>query len=189
VEAPTPGSIILAGLMLKIGTFGMLRFMFPLLNNASFFMRPFVFCLGLYSVYYASLIAIRQIDMKKIIAYSSVAHMGFVVMGLFSITYFGMVGSLFMMISHGLVASCLFFLVGVVYDRYHTRNILYYGGLVFVMPLFTFSFFVFLLANIGFPFTSNFAGELLIFLSLISTNIFIGVLSVFSIILPPLYSI
>lgn len=189
VEAPTTGSIILAGLLLKVGTFGMLRFMFPLLNNANNDFRPVVYATALFSVYYASFIAIRQQDLKKIIAYSSVAHMGFVVAGLFSMTYFGLLGSIFTMLSHGIVASALFYLVGVVYERYKTRNVLYYGGVINFMPIFGAIFFFFMLANIGFPFTSNFIGEFLILGGVLSTNLFIGVLSVFSIVLPPVYSI
>jgi NADH-quinone oxidoreductase subunit M len=141
VEAPTAGSIVLAGLLLKVGTFGMFRFMFPFLNNIHVDFRAATYTIALFSVYYASLVAIRQQDLKKIIAYSSVAHMGFVVAGLFSMTYFGLLGSLFTMISHGVVASALFYLVGVVYERYQTRNVLYYGGLVNFMPLYAFFFF------------------------------------------------
>lgn len=113
-------------------------------------------------------------DMKKIIAYSSVAHMAFVVIGLFSLTFFGLIGSYYTMMSHGVVASALFFLVGVLYDRYGTRNLSYLGGLVVMMPLLAVSFFLFSLANIGFPFTSNFIGELLIVLGVTSKNLFIG---------------
>lgn len=189
VEAPTTGSIILAGLLLKVGTFGMLRFMFPFLNNANSDLRPAVYAVALFSVYYASFIAIRQQDLKKIIAYSSVAHMGFVVAGLFSMTYFGLLGSIFTMLSHGIVASALFYLVGVVYERYKTRNVLYYGGLINFMPLFGIVFFLFMLANIGFPFTSNFVGEFLVLGGVLSTNLLIGILLVFSIVLAPIYSI
>lgn len=133
-----------------------------------------MFVLALFSVFYASLIAIRQLDIKKIIAYSSVAHMAFVVMGLFSLTYFGLIGSYYTMMSHGLVASALFFLVGILYDRYGTRNLSYLGGLVVVMPLLTVFFFIFSLANIGFPFTSNFIGELFIILGVTTKNLFVG---------------
>lgn len=181
--------MILAGLLLKIGTFGMLRFMFPSLNSLNYSFQDFVSTVALLSVFYASLVAIRQIDVKKIIAYSSIAHMGFVVIGLFSMTYFGVLGSYFTMISHGLVASALFFLVGVAYDRYKTRNLLYFGGLFTVMPVFAFVFFVFALANIGFPFTSNFIGELFVILGVTSTNLFTGLLGLFSIVLPPVYTL
>lgn len=140
-------------------------------------------------MFYASIVAIRQLDIKKIVAYSSVAHMGFVVVGLFTLTYFGFVGAYFTMISHGIVAAALFFLVGVIYERYKTRNLLYFGGLVSLMPLYAFFFFLFTLANIGFPFTSNFIGELFVLLGVVSTNLFIGVLQVFSIILAPIYSV
>lgn len=113
--------------------------------------------------------------MKKIIAYSSVAHMAFVVMGLFSLTYFGLIGSYYTMLSHGIVASALFFLVGTLYDRYGTRNLSYLGGLVMMMPVLAFLFFMFSLANIGFPFTSNFIGELLIILGVMTKNLFVGI--------------
>jgi NADH-quinone oxidoreductase subunit M len=181
--------MILAGLLLKVGTFGMLRFMFPGLNVYNLAFSCGVFALAVFSIFYASLIAIRQLDMKKIIAYSSVAHMGFVVVGLFSLTFAGFVGSYFTMISHGIVASALFFLVGVLYERYHTRNLSYYGGLVSLMPIYGIIFFLFTLANIGFPFTSNFIGELLILLGIATTNVFVALLCLFSIVLPPLYSV
>lgn len=164
----------MAGLLLKVGTFGMLRFMMPCLNLLSLKFQSFVFLIAFAGVFYASFIAIRQLDIKKIVAYSSVAHMGFVVAGLFSLTYFGFVGSYFTMISHGIVASALFFLVGVVYDRYKTRNLLYYGGLASVMPIYGVFFFLFSLANIGFPFTSNFIGELFIIIGVVVTNLFSG---------------
>lgn len=183
------GSMILAGLLLKVGTFGMLRFMFPGLNLLNYAAQKFVFVIAIFSIFYASFIAIRQIDVKKIVAYSSVAHMGFVVLGLFSLTYFGLLGSYFTMISHGVVASALFFLVGVVYERYKSRNLLYYGGLVTVMPIYSFFFFLFVLANIAFPFTSNFIGELFILLGTVSVNLFVGIFALFSIVLPPVYSV
>lgn len=188
VEAPTAGSIILAGLLLKVGTFGLLRFLFPALNVLNFDWQPFVFTLAVFSIFYASIVALRQLDIKKIIAYSSIAHMGFVVSGLFTLTYFGLIGSYFTMLSHGIVASSLFFLVGVVYERYGTRNLLYFGGLSSAMPIYAFFFFFFVLANIGFPFTSNFIGELFILIGVLSTNLFIGLLQTFSIILAPVYS-
>ena len=189
VEAPTVGSMILAGLLLKVGTFGMLRFMFPGLNYYNLALSCGVFALAVFSIFYASLIAIRQLDMKKIIAYSSVAHMGLVIIGLFSLTFLGFVGSYFTMISHGVVASALFFLVGVLYERYHTRNLSYYGGLISLMPVYGVIFFLFILANIGFPFTSNFIGELLILVGITSCNIFVALCCLFSVVLPPIYSV
>ena len=181
--------MILAGLLLKIGTFGMLRFMFPGLNTYNYTLSGFVFGLCIFSIFYASLAAIRQIDLKKIIAYSSVAHMGFVVAGLFSLTFFGFIGSIFTMISHGIVASALFFLVGVVYSRYKTRNLLYYGGLANLMPVYSIIFFFFVLANIGFPFSSNFIGELFILIGVTSVNLFSGLCCLFSVVLAPIYTV
>ena len=189
VEAPTPGSILLAGLLLKVGTFGMLRFMFPLLNSANLFFRPLVYVFGIFSIYHASLIAIRQVDLKKVIAYSSVAHMGFVILGLFSGSVYGLLGSVFIMFSHGIVASALFFLVGVIYDRYKTKNVLDYGSLISVMPVFTVLFFFFTLGNLSFPGTSNFIGELVVLFGVAETNYFTLLLATFSIVFTIVYSI
>lgn len=189
VEAPTIGSIILAGLLLKIGTFGMIRFMFPFLNSASIAFQPLVFTVSIISIYHASLIAIRQFDLKKIIAYSSIAHMGFVILGLFSFNIFSFLGSLFIMFSHGFVASALFFLIGVIYDRYKSKNLFDYSGLATVMPIFIFFLFFFILSNLSFPGTSNFIGEFITLIGIAETNIYISFLSVLSIILTSIYSI
>lgn len=189
VEAPTVGSIILAGLLLKIGTFGMLRFMFPLLNTASSIFQPLVFTISIISIYHASLIAFRQYDLKKIIAYSSVAHMGFVILGLFSFNVYGILGSIFIMFSHGIVASALFFLIGVLYERYSSRSVFDYSGLATIMPVFTCFFFFFILANLSFPGTSNFAGELITLIGITETNYFVSFLTTLSIILTSAYSI
>lgn len=189
VEAPTTGSIILAGLLLKIGTFGMLRFMFPHLNHAAFIFRPLIFVLALLSIYHASLVALRQIDLKKAIAYSSVAHMGFVLLGLFSLNIYGVLGSLFIMFSHGLVASALFFLVGVIYDRFKSRNILDYGGLASIMPNYSVLFFFFTLANLSFPGTSNFIGEAYSLIGLTEVDYVSSLFATFSIVLTSSYSI
>lgn len=189
VEAPTPGSIILAGLLLKIGTFGMLKFMFPLLNLATTFFKPLAFTFALLSIYHASLVAIRQLDLKKIIAYSSIAHMGFVILGLFSTNLYGFLGSIFIMLSHGFVASSLFFLVGFVYDRYGTRNILDYSGLVLTCPVFVCSFFFLSLANMSFPGTSNFVGEAFVLFGVTEIDFTTSLLATFSIILTSIYTI
>lgn len=189
VEAPTIGSIILAGLLLKIGTFGMLRFIFPFLNSASFAFQPFVFTISLVSIYHASLIAIRQFDLKKAIAYSSVAHMGIVILGLFSFNIYGFLGSIFIMFSHGIVASALFFLIGVIYDRYKSRNIFDYSGLAQIMPVYSFFFFFFTLSNLSFPGTSNFVGEFVTLIGLTEINYFVSFLTTLSIILTSIYSI
>lgn len=164
VEAPTSGSVILAGILLKLGGYGFIRFSLSLFPNASLYFTPFVYALSIVAIIYTSLTTLRQIDLKKIIAYSSVAHMGFVTLGLFTFNLQGIHGGLIIMISHGFVSSALFLCVGILYDRYHSRLLKYYGGLAQFMPLFTIGFLFFTLANLGFPGTSSFVGE---FLSLV----------------------
>ena len=189
VEAPTIGSIILAGLLLKIGTFGMIRFIFPYLNFASLTFQPLIFSVSIVSIYHASLIALRQFDLKKIIAYSSIAHMGFVILGLFSFSIYGFLGSLFIMFSHGIVASALFFLIGIIYDRYKSKNLFDYSGLATIMPIFIFFLFFFILSNLSFPGTSNFVGEFVTLIGLTETNFYVSLLTTLSIILTSFYSI
>lgn len=189
VEAPTSGSIILAGLLLKIGTFGMLRFMLPHLNEAILTFRPLIFTLALISIYYASFMALTQVDLKKIIAYSSISHMGFVLLGLFSLNYYGIIGSIYIMFSHGLVSSALFYIIGTLYDRYKTKNILEYGGLASTMPLFSVFFFLLTLANISFPLTSNFSAEIITLLGVTEVNYFVSGLATFSMIFTLIYSV
>jgi proton-translocating NADH-quinone oxidoreductase chain M len=159
VEAPTAGSMILAGVLLKMGTYGLIRFSLVFFPEGSLFFTPLVFTMSIFAVIYTSLTTLRQIDLKKIIAYSSVAHMGFVTMGIFSLNLLGLQGSLFIMLSHGFISSGLFFCIGVLYDRHHTRLIKYYTGLTQVMPVFSFCFLFFSVANLGFPGTSSFVGE------------------------------
>ena len=166
VEAPTAGSVILAAILLKMGGYGFLRFSLPMFPDASAQLAPLIYALSVIAIVYTSLVALVQEDMKKLIAYSSVAHMGFVTMGLFAVTAQGVAGGIFQMVSHGIVSAALFLCVGIVYDRMHTREIAAYGGLVNRMPLYAFVFMVFTLANIGLPGTSGFVGE---FLSLIGT--------------------
>ncbi len=166
VEAPTAGSVILAGILLKMGGYGFLRFSLPMFPVATAGFAPFVFVLSVVAIIYTSLVALAQEDMKKLIAYSSVAHMGFVTMGIFSLTQQGLDGGIFQMLSHGVVSGALFLCVGVVYDRMHTREIAAYGGLVNRMPLYAACFMVFTLANMGLPGTTGFVGE---FLSLLGT--------------------
>jgi NADH-quinone oxidoreductase subunit M len=166
VEAPTAGSVILAAILLKMGGYGFLRFSLPMFPAASHDLAPLVFALSVVAVIYTSLVALVQEDMKKLIAYSSVAHMGFVTMGIFAATVQGVAGGIFQMISHGIVSAALFLSVGVVYDRMHTREIAAYGGLINRMPLYAAAFMVFTLANVALPGTSGFIGE---FLSLIGT--------------------
>jgi len=170
VEAPTTGSVILASLLLKLGGYGFIR-LIPLVPYAYIYFNPLVSTLALISIFYASMTTIRQIDLKKIIAYSSVAHMNFVVIGLFSLNCQGIIGSIFLMISHGLVSSALFFLVGILYDRYYTKFLKYYGGLVLKMPLFSIYIFFFSIANLSFPGTSSFIGEFLVLLGVSENNI------------------
>lgn len=170
VEAPTAGSVLLAGLVLKLGGYGMLRFLLPILPSASVYYAPAAAVLALMGGIYGSLTALRQIDMKRIIAYSSIAHMNFGLLGLFSLTLEGASGFYYIMIGHGLVSSALFFLVGVVYDRYHSRLYSYYQGLALRMPLYCLFFFFFTVANIAFPGTINFPGEFLVFCGLAKSS-------------------
>jgi NADH-quinone oxidoreductase subunit M len=166
VEAPTAGSVILAAVLLKMGGYGFLRFSLPMFPEATQHLAPLIYALSVIAIVYTSLVALMQEDWKKLIAYSSVAHMGFVTMGLFAVTAQGISGGIFQMLSHGVVSAALFLCVGVVYDRMHTREIAAYGGLVNRMPLYAFVFMVFALANVGLPGTSGFVGE---FLTLIGT--------------------
>lgn len=189
VEAPTVGSIILASILLKLGTYGILRFLLPFFLSANLYFQPFILLLSILGVIYASLSTLRQIDVKKIIAYSSISHMNLVVLGLFSFNFLALIGSSIMMISHGLISSGLFFSIGILYDRFHTKIIKYYGGLVFYMPIFSIFFLFLSFSNISFPLTFGFIGELLIFLGLFSISTSLSFLSGFSIILGAVYSI
>lgn len=162
VQAPTAGSVILAGVLLKMGAYGFLRFSLPMLPDASVYFTPLMFALSIVAVIYTSLVALMQEDMKKLIAYSSVAHMGFVTVGLFAFNQQGVEGAIIQMISHGLVSGALFLCVGVVYDRIHTREIARYGGLVHNMPRYAAFFMLFTMASVGLPGTSGFVGEFLI---------------------------
>lgn len=161
VEAPTAGSVILAGILLKLGGYGFLRFNLPMFPDASEVFAPLVFALSVIAVIYTSLVAFRQTDIKKLIAYSSVAHMGFVTMGIFAANEQGVQGAVFQMLSHGIISGALFLCVGVVYDRMHTREIAFYGGLANRMPVYAAIFMLFTMANVGLPGTSGFVGEIL----------------------------
>jgi NADH-quinone oxidoreductase subunit M len=172
-----------------MGGYGFLRFSLPMFPIATVYFTPLVFTLSLLAALYASLTTLRQIDLKKIIAYSSVAHMSFVTVGIFTLNTQGIEGSIVLMLSHGLVSSALFLCVGILYDRYKTRILKYYGGLVQVMPLFTIFFLFFSFCNIGFPGTSSFIGELLVLLGSFQSNIFLTFTIAFSIILSAGYSI
>jgi len=177
VEAPTAGSVLLAAILLKMAGYGFIRFSLGLFPSASEFFIPLVFFLSLVAIVYTSLVALMQDDMKKLIAYSSVAHMGFVTLGIFTITQQGIEGSIFQMISHGLVSAALFICVGVVYDRMHTRLINNYGGIVSVMPKYAILFMVFTLAAIGLPGTSGFIGEFLILIGVFKKSILVAVIA------------
>jgi NADH-quinone oxidoreductase subunit M len=170
VEAPTAGSVILAGVLLKMGAYGFLRFSIPMLPDASATFTPLIYVLSAVAVVYTSLVALAQADMKKLIAYSSVAHMGFVTAGIFSLTQQGVQGALFQMLSHGIVSGALFLCVGVVYDRLHTREIARYGGLVNNMPRYAFAFMIFTMASVGLPGTSGFIGEFLVMVGVFHDN-------------------
>jgi proton-translocating NADH-quinone oxidoreductase chain M len=170
VEAPTAGSVILAGILLKLGSYGFLRFSLPLFPEANFYFTPLVYTIATLGVIYTSLTAIRQTDFKRIIAYTSVAHMNIVMIGIYSFNVIGLEGSIIQSISHGFVASALFLIIGVVYDRFHTRLVKYYSGLVHIMPIYAIIFLFFTMANIAMPGTSSFVGEFLILTGSLKEN-------------------
>ncbi|MDP9138813.1 MAG: NADH-quinone oxidoreductase subunit M, partial [Pseudomonadota bacterium] len=189
VEAPTAGSVILAAVLLKMGGYGFLRFSLPMFPDASIMFAPLMFGLSVTAIVYTSLVALMQEDMKKLIAYSSVAHMGFVTMGLFSMTRQGIDGALFQMISHGFVSGALFLCVGIAYDRLHSREIAAYGGLVDRMPFYAMVFMVFTLANLGLPGTSGFIGEFLALAGVFKVNAVVAFLATFGIVLSAAYAL
>jgi NADH-quinone oxidoreductase subunit M len=189
VEAPTAGSVILAGILLKMGGYGFLRFSIPMFPLASTEFAPLIFALSVIAIIYTSLVALAQEDMKKLIAYSSVAHMGFVTIGIFTLTMQGLQGGIFQMLSHGIVSGALFLSVGIIYDRMHTREIAAYGGLADRMPLYAFCFMVFTLANVGLPGTSGFVGEFLSLAGAFRVNSWVAVLATTGIILSAAYAL
>jgi len=170
VEAPTAGSVILAGILLKLGSYGFLRFSLPLFPEANFYFTPLVYTIAILGVICTSLTAIRQTDFKRIIAYTSVAHMNIVMIGIYSFNVIGLEGSIIQSISHGFVSSALFLIIGVVYDRFHTRLVKYYSGLVHIMPIYAIIFLFFTMANIAMPGTSSFVGEFLILTGSLKEN-------------------
>ena len=189
VEAPTAGSVILAGVLLKMGGYGFLRYSIPLMPEATQYFAPLIFGLSIVAVIYTSLVALVQEDMKKLIAYSSVAHMGFVTIGAFVLNMQGVQGSIFQMLSHGIVSAALFLCVGVVYDRMHTREIEAYGGLVHRMPRYAFTFMFFTLASVGLPGLSGFVGEFLVLLGAFKANTWVAFLAATGLILGAVYAL
>jgi NADH-quinone oxidoreductase subunit M len=189
VEAPTAGSVILAGILLKMGGYGFIRFSLPMFPDASQYFAPLIYALSVIAIIYTSLVALVQEDMKKLIAYSSVAHMGFVTMGLFAMTPQGVQGAIFQMVSHGLVSGALFLCVGVVYDRMHTREIAAYGGLVQRMPRYAVALMIFTLANVGLPGTSGFIGEFLTLIGTFPVNTWVALFATTGVILSAAYAL
>ena len=189
VEAPTAGSVILAGILLKMGGYGFIRFSLPMFPDASHYFAPLVFAMSVIAIIYTSLVALVQEDMKKLIAYSSVAHMGFVTMGLFAMNEQAVQGAVFQMVSHGLVSGALFLCVGVVYDRLHTREIAAYGGIVKVMPVYAVAFMVFTMANVGLPGTSGFVGEFLTLIGVFNANSWVTFFATTGVILSAAYAL
>ena len=189
VEAPTAGSVILAAILLKMGGYGFLRFSIPMFPLASADLTPLIFILSVIAIIYTSLVALVQEDMKKLIAYSSVAHMGYVTMGIFSLNMQGVQGGIFQMLSHGLISAALFLCVGVIYDRMHTRQIDAYGGLVHPMPNYAAVFMIFTFANIGLPGTSGFVGEFLVLIGVFKVNIWAAILATSGVILSAAYGL
>lgn len=189
VEAPTAGSVILAGIMLKLGTYGFLRFSLPLFPYACMYFTPLIYTMSIIAIVYTSLTTVRQVDLKKIIAYSSVAHMNFVTIGLFSLNSQGVEGSLMLQLSHGLVSPALFILVGVLYDRHKTRLLRYYAGCALTMPLFAILFLFFTMANISLPGTSSFIGEFLVLTGVFQSNSFVTLLAASGMVLGAAYAL
>ena len=189
VEAPTAGSVILAGVLLKLGTYGFIRFSLPLFPQASFFFAPLVYTISAIGIVYTSFTAIRQTDFKRIIAYTSIAHMNLVMLGIFSFNSIGIEGAIFQSLSHGFVASALFLIIGVVYDRYRTRLVQYYGGLAATMPIYVLIFLFFTMANIGLPGTSSFIGEFLVLAGSFKVNTSITFLGATGMVIGGAYSL
>ena len=189
VEAPTAASVVLAAILLKMGGYGFLRFSLPMFPDASHTFTPFVFALSAIAIVWASLVAFRQADMKKLIAYSSVAHMGFVTLGIFSGTMQGIQGGIFQMLSHGVISGALFLCVGVVYDRMHTREIAFYGGLANRMPVYAAVFMLFTLGNVGLPGTSGFPGEILTLVGTFQVNAWFAAVATTGVILSAVYAL
>jgi proton-translocating NADH-quinone oxidoreductase chain M len=189
VEAPVAGSVLLAGILIKLGSYGFIRFTLPLFPAACIYFTPLVFTLGVLSIIYGSLTTLRQIDLKRIIAYSSVSHMGVVMLAIFSLSVVGIEGSIFLQIAHGVVSSALFIIVTALYDRHHTRIVKYYRGMAVTMPIFAIMFLVFTLANIAVPLSCNFIGEFMSLLAAFQVSPFIGILASTGMVLSACYAL
>lgn len=189
VEAPTTGSVLLAGILLKLGSYGFIRFSLPLFPAATVFFTPFIYTLASISIVYSSLTAIRQTDMKRIIAYASVAHMNVIMIGIFSLNFQGLEGAIFQQLAHGIVSSALFLCIGIIYERYGSRMLTEYKGIVHTMPLFAFFFFIYTLGNTGFPLTVNFVGEFLILSGTFQENTSVAFLGATGMVLGACYSL
>jgi len=189
VEAPTVGSVLLAGVLLKLGVYGFIRFSLTMFPTASTFFSPFIYLFSLIGLIYASFSALRQTDLKRIIAYSSIAHMNLVILGLFSFNSLGVEGAVIQSLSHGFVASGLFFLIGIIYSRYHSRFVHYYSGMVHTMPIFAVLFLIFTMGNIALPGTSSFIGEFMLLGGVFKANVITGVISTIGVILSGAYSL
>lgn len=189
MEAPTAGSVILAGVLLKLGGYGFIRFSIPMFPEASIYFTPAVQAISITAIIYVSLTTLRQIDLKKIIAYSSIAHMAFVTLGIFTYNLQAIEGSILLMFSHGIVSSALFMCIGILYDRHKVRVIKYYAGLTQTMPLFVTIFLIFTLANLSLPATAGFIGEFLILIGAFQANRIIAVLAGIGMVLGAAYSI
>lgn len=189
VEAPTAGSVVLAAILLKMGGYGFLRFSLPMFPLASAEFAPLIYTLSIIAIIYTSLVALAQEDIKKLIAYSSIAHMGYVTLGIFTANIYGVQGGIYQMLSHGLVSGALFLCVGVIYDRMHTREIAAYGGLVNRMPKYAVAFMIFTMANVGLPGTSGFVGEFLVLLGAFKTNSWLAFFATTGVILSAAYAL
>lgn len=189
MEAPVAGSVLLAGILIKLGSYGFIRFSLPLFPYASSYFTPLILTLSTLAVIYASLTTLRQTDLKRIIAYSSVSHMGVVMLGIFSLTLIGIEGSIFLQIAHGVVSSALFIIVTILYDRHHSRLVKYYRGVAITMPLFATIFLFFTLANIAVPLSCNFIGEFLCLLATYEVSIIVLVLSSLGMVLSACYAL
>jgi len=189
VEAPLAGSVVLAGILIKLGAYGLIRFSLPLMPSACVYFSPLILTLCVLGVIYASLTTLRQVDLKRVIAYSSVSHMAVVVLGIFSLSLIGLEGSIFLQISHGIVSPALFIIVTLLYERHKTRTIKYFKGITLTMPIYSTIFLFFTLANIAVPLTCNFIGEFLSLISIFQISSFIGIVSCFGIVLSACYGL